>query len=71
LPIDASDLCRGIESLFPSLGNPPDSLFRENALEKRLDSYAQTWLADSEYRDALHRYDWEHHDTPELKRAAG
>jgi hypothetical protein len=32
LPIDASDLCRGIESLFPSLGNPPDSLFRENAL---------------------------------------
>src|SRR5450631_4406922 len=33
LPIDASDLCRGIESLFPSLGNPPDSLFRENALD--------------------------------------
>jgi hypothetical protein len=34
LPIDASDLGRGIESRFPSLGIPLDSLSRENALDQ-------------------------------------
>ena len=32
MPIESSDPDRRIESLFKSLGNPDDSLFRENAL---------------------------------------
>lgn len=39
-------------------------------LEERLERYAQSWLADSDYRDALHRYDCEH-EAPPLRRVAG
>jgi hypothetical protein len=38
-------------------------------LEQRLERYAQSWLANPEYRAALHRYDHER-DQPPLRRVA-